>query len=197
MLALQIAELGKTSAEPIEYRVVADTLQETTDAIEKAVRECDLVLSSGGASMGDYDYIPKALENLQAKFEFKKIKFKPGKPTFFATVKGTPYFALPGNPVSSFVVFNLFVTRLIKKMLAQDSQPKSFLLPMGKRFVRSIDLDRQEYRPANIVDGKIEVADFVNSGHLQALAGAQGLVEIPAGQKELPSGSKQRFCWFV
>ena len=59
MLALQIAELG---AEPIEYRVVADTLQETTDAIEKAVRECDLV-TSGGASI--YDYIPKALENLQ------------------------------------------------------------------------------------------------------------------------------------
>ena len=190
MLAAQIKEQGGV---PQEYRVVADSLDATIAAIEKALAECDLVISSGGASMGDYDYIPSALQSLAAKFEFQKIRFKPGKPTFFSTVKGKPYFALPGNPVASFVVFNLFVARLLRRMVGLHPQPRSFQLPMGKELRRKNDLDRQEFRPVYILDDKIVEANFVNSGHLQALCGVDGLVEIPLGEKLLPAESLQRF----
>ncbi len=190
MLASQVRALG---GEPREYKVVADTLEDTIAAISSALLDCDLVISSGGASMGDYDFIPKALQSLSAKFMFKKIKFKPGKPTFFSTVQDVPYFALPGNPVSSFVVFNLFVARLIRRMLHLEPQAKSFLLPMQAEFVRKKDLDRQEFRPCKIVEGKIVMSDFVNSGHLQALYGVDGLVEIPIGEKILPAKSLQNF----
>ncbi len=190
MLAAQVRILG---GEPCEYKVVADTLEATIMAISGALLDCDLVISSGGASMGDYDFIPKALQSLSAKFMFKKIKFKPGKPTFFSTVQTIPYFALPGNPVSSFVVFSLFVARLIRRMLKQSPQAKYFTLPMKAEFVRKTDLDRQEFRPCKIVDNKILVSDFVNSGHLQALYGVDGLVDIPVGEKVLPVKSLQKF----
>ncbi len=189
MLAAQVRELG---AIPVEYRLVSDDLPATVDAIKQAVSECDLVLSSGGASMGDFDYIPRALQELGAKFIFQKMKFKPGKPTFFSEVCGKPYFALPGNQVSSFVVFHLFVSQLIKRLLGLPSNPSVLNLPMGKEFVRTKDLDRQEYRPVRIINGKVEVCNFVNSGHLLSLNEIEGLVEIRIDEDKLAIGSVQR-----
>ncbi len=189
MLAAQVRNLG---AIPVEYRVVSDDLSATVDAIKKAVSECDLVLSSGGASMGDFDYIPKALQELGAKFIFQKMKFKPGKPTFFSEVMGKPYFALPGNQVSSFVVFHLFASRLIRRFLGLSPNSLILDLPMAKEFVRTKDLDRQEYRPAKIVEGKIEVCNFVNSGHLLSLNEIDGLVELRIEQNILLADSIQK-----
>jgi len=189
MLSCQIKKAG---AIPKHYGILKDNLLDTQNAIKKALLECDIVISSGGASMGDYDFIPRALKNLQARFLFQKIAFKPGKPTFFAHLHNKYYFALPGNPVSSFVVFEIFVKPFVYKYLNSSSPQKILHFRMGEKYHRKKDLDRLELRPIKIINNKIDPLEFKNSGHLSALYDIDGFLQIDKGVKILPKDSWQK-----
>ncbi|MCZ6601777.1 MAG: molybdopterin molybdotransferase MoeA [Planctomycetota bacterium] len=90
------------------------------EAIEEKIREAlqdDLVLISGGVSMGEYDLVGQALSSLGLEPGFERVAIKPGKPTIFGTIGGKPVFGLPGNPVSGFVIFHILVRPAIEKMM--------------------------------------------------------------------------------
>lgn len=100
--------------------LVRDDLDATVSAIERAL-DADFILTTGGVSVGAYDFVKDALERLGAETHFWRVAMKPGKPVLFATVRGRRFFGLPGNPVSALVSFTLFVAPAIRKALGQST----------------------------------------------------------------------------
>jgi molybdopterin molybdotransferase len=101
-------------AEPVLLPIAADNEAAIRASVEAAMG-CDFIVSSGGVSVGDYDYVKKVLNDLGAEQILWRVAMKPGKPLFFCLLQDTPYFGLPGNPVSSLVSFLQFVRPAIRK----------------------------------------------------------------------------------
>ena len=99
--------------------IVRDEMTEIMNALKKSI-ESDILLISGGVSMGDYDLIPDALQKFGVKKIFHNVKIKPGKPLFFGTFENKIVFGIPGNPVSNFAAYHLFIKPAILKMMGYD-----------------------------------------------------------------------------
>ena len=112
-LASLVRNLG---AEVLTLGIVKDNPSALTETINYAINNSDIVLSSGGVSVGDYDYIDNILATLGANIHFRAVQMRPGKPLTFATFPNSLYFGLPGNPVSALVTFWRFVEPTIKKL---------------------------------------------------------------------------------
>lgn len=124
MLKAQAKLLGITD---VEYQLVGDD----QEAIKRALRssmDADIVLLSGGISLGEHDLVKPALESLGVKEIFHRGAWRPGKPLFFGRKGSTRIFALPGNPVSAFTCFHLFVRALIHRSLGHEYLPKNAIL---------------------------------------------------------------------
>ncbi|HXF38765.1 MAG TPA: gephyrin-like molybdotransferase Glp, partial [Blastocatellia bacterium] len=134
---------------------VEDTPEATRDSLLRAAGNRDIVITSGGVSMGDYDLVKAALIEIGAEVFFDKVSIRPGKPTVFARRDKTFFFGLPGNPVSTSVTFNVFARPAIRKMQG-DATP---VLPLVRaRLARSLKdaSSRRSYLPArlSIEDGR-------------------------------------------
>lgn len=104
-----------------EYLGIArDKVKELKAAVKKGLAR-DMLILSGGVSMGDYDLVPRALKECGVKEVFHKVRQKPAKPLFFGTRKGTIVFGIPGNPVSTFLVFCAYIRPAIEKMIGKDA----------------------------------------------------------------------------
>ena len=189
MLTAQSTNIGAKSQ---NYPIMKDNRLEIEQSLKLALKQNDIVVFSGGSSMGKYDFIPEVLEKNGAKFLFEKVKLKPGKPTFFSQLDGKYIFSLPGNPVSSFLTFLLFVTPLIKKYLGQKHFFKLKKFELGQNFFR-IDKERKEFIPSKIVENKIFPKIFKNSGHLSAICDVDGFLVVEVGLKKLKKGTVQQF----
>ena len=93
---------------PVRYGIVPDDMDATRAAFELAASECDFILTSGGVSVGDFDFVKPVLEEM-GELTFCKVKMRPGNPQTLGTIKGVPFFGLPGNPTSTYVGFEIFV----------------------------------------------------------------------------------------
>ncbi len=117
MLASMVQEFGGTTR---ILPVAKDNLQDIYEILENAL-DSDLIITTGGVSVGKYDLIQKALSKFENKIEFWKIAMRPGKPLLFSKINNTPLIGLPGNPVSSGVCSLIFVNIAIRKMLGDNS----------------------------------------------------------------------------
>ncbi|MEK6589675.1 MAG: gephyrin-like molybdotransferase Glp [Nitrospinota bacterium] len=162
--------------------------------------DSDIFLISGGVSMGDYDFVPLTLKESGVKIEFEKVAIKPGKPFLFGTKGKTLIFGLPGNPVSTLIIFEVFVRPVLKKMSghSSDSQLKG-KARIGKDFNRR-RAERQEYIPVSINRSGVEVkatpVEFHGSADMMALTKANGFLVIPAGVNKLTMGGMCDVLWF-
>lgn len=173
-----LALLQKIGCEIIEQIRVADTLDATQAALERAAEQADLVLSTGGVSVGEEDHIKAAVGNL-GQLNMWKVKLKPGKPLAFGRIGGTPFMGLPGNPVSSFVTFLLFATPLIKTLQGEAySPPQSFWVPL--QFSLTSPRRRPEFMRVKLGPDGAEKFSNQSSGVLTSVAWADGLAKIPA-----------------
>ncbi|QXE91425.1 molybdopterin molybdotransferase MoeA [Geomonas subterranea] len=122
-LAAQVLDAG---GDPMMLGIAADTLEDTCDKI-KAGLNADMLVITGGVSVGDRDFVKVAIEKLGGEVIFWKVNMKPGKPLAFAMLQGKPVFALPGNPVAAMVSFELFVRPSILKAMGHDKvfRPKA------------------------------------------------------------------------
>ncbi|MCL2526517.1 MAG: molybdopterin molybdotransferase MoeA [Coriobacteriia bacterium] len=111
-LAAQVRAAG---AKVRQYANIHDTLEDTIAAFRQATAECDLVISSGGVSVGDFDYVVEAVRSM-GDLQFASVKMRPGKPQTTGLIGRTPFFGLPGNPASAYIGFELFVRPAIRKM---------------------------------------------------------------------------------
>ncbi len=109
------ALVAQSGFDVIDLGIARDNEPDVTAAIERAVAECDVVLTSGGVSMGDLDYVKVVLDRI-GEMRWMQIDIKPAKPLAAGVVKGVPVVGLPGNPVSSMVSFELFARPLLRKM---------------------------------------------------------------------------------
>jgi molybdopterin molybdotransferase len=191
-LAALIASAG---AEPILLGIVPDQPAALTQAIATALQSADMVLSSGGVSVGDYDYVDRILAELGATIHIRAIAVKPGKPLTVATFENPHvlYFGLPGNPVSALVTFWRFVLPAIKKLSGRSTgwEP-GFIKGRSLQDLRS-DGKRETYLwgRVNLVQGEHQfqlASGSHSSGNLINLAQTNCLAMIPIGKKYFPPG---------
>lgn len=171
------------------YGSVVDTLEAIRGGVEEAARVCDVLLLSGGVSMGDFDHVPQALDAAGYTVHFHKVSVRPGMPTLFAGREGKFVFGLPGNPVSTFVIFEVLVKPFL---LATMGVPEGRCLARGVLAARVTrrEADRVEFRPVRVDGGKVHPLGYHGPSHLNVLAEANGLVRIEAGTAALEEGAE-------
>jgi molybdopterin molybdotransferase len=163
---------------------VPDALDATVATLEAASRQADVVITSGGVSVGEEDHVKAAVERL-GRIALWRVAMKPGKPLVHGQVSGTDFLGLPGNPVSAFVVFCLFVRPfLLKRMGAAPRPPLRFPVPAG--FAWPKPGKRREFLRARIVDGRAVLYPNQSSGVLTSVAWADGLVDLEIGRTVQP-----------
>lgn len=168
-------QLGFTA---IDCGIVEDTLGATKAALAAAANKADVIISSGGVSVGDEDHIKPAVEAL-GTLELWKVQMKPGKPVAFGNVEGTPFLGLPGNPVSSYVVFQLLGAPLMQTLQGQNTKsPRSYSVISGFTKKLSTREDYIRVRVSRNSTGNLVAQSFANSssGVMSSLAWADGLV---------------------
>jgi len=120
---------------------------------------------------------------------FEKIALKPGKPTVFGVSEDLYCFGLPGNPVSTFVVFELLVKPFLYKLMEHDYKAPNIRMPLGETISRK-DTERRGWMPIKITDaGTLKKVEYHDSGHINALCGADGLVCMDVGVTEILEGT--------
>jgi len=183
-----LSQIKNIGAIPNYTGIALDTEESTRQMMKKAFEDNDIILLSGGVSMGDYDYVPQILNELGVKLFFKSIAVQPGRPTVFGTRDKQFIFGLPGNPVSSFVQFELLVKPLIYKLSGFDYKPKKIKLPMGKEYSRN-QSTRLSWLPVQIGNnGEIFPMDYHGSAHINSLTEADGMISVAIGKTELKKG---------
>lgn len=135
---------------PRRYPIVRDTLDATVAAIEGAL-ECDFVITTGGISVGAWDFVKEALETLGATTHFWRVAMKPGKPVLFAELRERKVFALPGNPVSAMVSFTLFAAPAIRKAQGQKRDLTAPVVSMRTLAALKGAADRRAYLRVRVV----------------------------------------------
>ena len=192
-LAAAVAEAG---AAPLQLGIAEDRPEAIRAKVETGLRLADCLVSTGGVSVGDYDFVKAVLADLGADLRFWKIAVRPGKPLVFGLVAGRPYFGLPGNPVSSLVTFELFVRPALRQLMgyagAQRFRPtveaevrESFTVPSGRRHYLRCRLTRR-------ADGAYHAVTTGNqdSAVLKSLVLADGLLVVPEDRREVREGDR-------
>ncbi|MBX2848581.1 MAG: molybdopterin molybdotransferase MoeA [Acidiferrobacterales bacterium] len=169
----------------VDCGIIEDTLEATKNALQSAANKADVVISSGGVSVGEEDHVKPAVEDL-GSLDLWKVQMKPGKPVAFGKIKDTPFLGLPGNPVSSYIVFQLLAVPLLTRLQGEQWQaPTRYHVTSG--FDKE-KVSREEYIRVRLVgnDHGIKVAqrfDNQSSGVLTSLAWADGLLRQKIDEK--------------
>ncbi|HSB01968.1 MAG TPA: gephyrin-like molybdotransferase Glp [Anaerolineales bacterium] len=194
-LAALVEEAG---ADVIRLGVAKDNRDSVKDLLERAAElHVDLILSSAGVSVGAFDFVKQVIES-NGKMDFWRVNMRPGKPVAFGEYKGIPFIGLPGNPVSAFVGFEVFVRGAIQRLGGSLSGGRP---TVRVRCAEQIDSDgRESYLRARVRD---ENGSFVasltgpqGSGNLHSLVQANALLIIPAGVKCVPAGQEVN-AWLI
>ena len=190
LLAALCASRGLEAAEEVR---VPDVLEELCGALEGAAARSDLVVLTGGVSVGQFDLVPAALDRLGLRIHFSRVALKPGRPMTFATGPGRIVFGLPGNPLSVFLMFHLLVLRAAARLTGSAPPLRAIRLPLAAAFRRG-KRGRMEFVPARVNPrGRVEPIPFHGSAHLLAMTEADGFLSIPADAVELPAGGDVQF----
>jgi molybdopterin molybdotransferase len=182
-----------------DFGVVKDKLISVEKKLVQASNECDLLLTTGGVSVGDADFIKSALEKL-GKVNFWKIAVKPGRPLAFGKIKKCFFFGLPGNPVSVVVTFNLFVSEAIRKMTGQKNNSSLSLNAKLQSEIKKRK-GRKEYKRGilTIKDGEffVKSSGAQGSNILSSLKDANCYIELAENIDKIKEGQNVKVIPFV
>lgn len=186
-LAAQVAAAGGL---PEMMAIVPDDKTATERAIRDAAH-CDLVLLSGGVSMGKFDFVEQALLALGAEFFFTGARIQPGKPVVFGKLPGPHFFGLPGNPISTIVTFALFAARLLRAMGGERDARPDFVLARVEEDVR-VKPGLTRFLPARLESdvrgARVRRIPWQGSGDLAAAARANSFLVVPETAQQIPVG---------
>ena len=199
-LNVLIAALG---AHVISAPIMSDSKLAVASALASAVRAADLVISTGGASVGDADFLPNLVREM-GHVNFYRVRLKPGMPALFGEIDGKPVLSLPGNPVSVFITFLMLAKPAVELLCGReptDLAPFSLELsePIHKTHAR------REFVRAALVRSplgatppsvKVRALEGQGSAMLRALVQADGLIDLPEGECELPAGTRVAYLAF-
>jgi len=188
-LAAQVKDCG---AIPIQLGIARDQKEEIKEKLIQGLR-ADVLISSAGVSVGDYDFVKDVLNDLGVEIVFWKVAMKPGMPVAFGTIQGKPVFGLPGNPVSSMVSFEQFVRPALLKMMGHRQLFRPVIeavlkediqkTPGRRHFMRAfVSFEKDQYFAS--------VTGPQGSGILKSMVKANGLVIVPEDREMVRAGEK-------
>lgn len=161
-----------------------DSLQEAITLLEK---QSDVIILSGGVSMGDFDLVPGELEKSGYKKVFHKVALKPGMPLWFGRKKDKYCFGLPGNPVSAFVQFEYLIKPFLYALMGCKFSQQQVRLRLDKD-IRKKSSDRDSIIPVRVNGDKVSALDYHGSAHITAIPAADGFIRIPGETDLLKQG---------
>ena len=186
------AQVKESGAIPVQLGIARDRKEEISEKLRQGIR-ADVLISSAGVSVGDYDFVKDVLGELGMEMAFWQVAMKPGKPLAFGTIQGKPVFGLPGNPVSSMVSFEQFVRPSLLKMMGhgqifrpvveailRDEIKKK---PGRRHFIRAFVSFKEGFYFATTTGDQ-------GSGILRSMVKANGLIVIPEDQEIARAGEK-------
>jgi len=180
--AMLAALITRAGGRPKVYPLVRDTMDATRAALEQAFAECDIVVTSGGVSVGELDFVKDAFTGLGGEVEFWRVAIRPGKPFVFGRLGGKFLFGLPGNPVSAFVTFLVLAYPAMRRWQgARHPGLPVFSGVLGEPL--SNPGDRRNFLRVRVdSEGRVFSAGKQGSHVLASLARADGLLEMAPGQ---------------
>lgn len=181
------ALVAKYGGEPVQLPIAPDEAGKLTELIQEGLK-ADMLLLSGGVSMGKFDLVEQALRNLGAQFFFTGALIQPGKPIVFGEAGGVPFFGHPGNPVSVMVTFELFARPMVEALSGTEpSRLRSAKARLKKEFKTKTGLTR--FLPAmldgELYDPEVEVVPWQGSGDMLAAARANCYLVVPTDRERL------------
>ena len=169
-----------------EHKICEDDKEKLKSTITKSLAKSDLLLITGGVSVGDYDFTRPVLEKLGFKIIFHNVNQKPGKPLLFAKKKNKVVFGLPGNPRSVFVCFFEYVLPYIYAMQGHKGLQKKMLLPVNKPYKKQDN--KTHFLAGKIINDHVEILKSQGSHMLQSLSEANCLIVVPENISEIKEG---------
>ena len=202
-----VAQISEAGGVPHYFGIGKDDEEEINNLLEQAEKQCDIIILTGGVSMGKFDFVPNILKRRGYTVLFHKVAVQPGKPILcaekiihendFELFDEIPQikvhskkicFGLPGNPVSGFVQFNLLIKPLINKYLDANISEQVIRAKMASTFTRK-RTERMAWIPVKFDSEKnIIPVEYHSSAHIFALSNADGLISIPLGQNIIKEG---------
>ena len=169
------AQIVRAGAIATNLGIVADSHRSIREILGDAMSGHEIVLLTGGVSMGDFDFVPEIMKSMGIRILFRSIAIQPGKPTVFGKKGNNLVLGLPGNPVSSFVLFEMLVRPLILKMMGCNRPLPVYRMQLGEDLKRKRS-DRKAFIPVAIRNGEIFSIDYHGSAHINAYTAADGIV---------------------
>jgi molybdopterin molybdotransferase len=196
-----LGALAQPWIEVVDLGAVPDRPADLAAALAAAALAADLVVSTGGMSVGDEDHLPDVARRTGGRIAELRIAMKPGKPLALGALGGAAYLGLPGNPVAAFVGWTMIGARVAERLAGLSRSPRAKLVARAARPLRR-EPGRCEFRPARLIGydaGGAQVVDFAAgsfSARIKQLADADGLVLIPADLDEVGLGDLLEFLPF-
>jgi molybdopterin molybdotransferase len=186
------AQARIAGGEPVALGNAADRVEELGEKIERGLKE-DVLVLSGGVSMGKYDLVEKVLKVMGAEFYFDAVAIRPGKPAVFGMCQGKPVFGLPGNPVSTMVTFELFVAPAIDLLSGAEARALPLMeARLGEALNEKPGL--AHFLPARVEWSggapEVKALKWQGSGDIAALAKANCFLVVPADRDKIAAGER-------
>ncbi len=181
------AELSRLGLSNIAIRKVSDNYQQTLEVMKQAIEEFDIVLLSGGISVGDYDFVRVAAQELGIEQLFYKVRQKPGKPLYFGKYKEKLVFALPGNPASAMSCFYIYVYKALQILIGNNQSDLMRITAISKsHFTRKGD--RAQFLKAYYDNMQVEILDGQQSSMLHTFSIANSMIYVSLEIDEIKVG---------
>jgi molybdopterin molybdotransferase len=174
----------EAGGEPFTLGILRDDEENITRAVQKAAAEYDLVIISGGTSVGEKDAMPRVIARL-GRMLLHGIAVKPGKPTLFGEINGVPVFGLAGNPVAAYFLFYLLIRPILFSMQGAETHDHQVTLPIARAY--SSNHGREEIVPVKVREGQV-IPIASKSGLITTLAVTDGYIRIPRDAEGLREG---------
>lgn len=175
--------------ETVTLYEVNDDFENTKSKLKEALTTNDVVLVSGGISVGDYDFVAQALKELEVETLFYKVNQKPGKPLFAGKLNNKMIFALPGNPAACLTCFYVYVLPTLNILSGTKSNYKqTLLMPIAHDY--QVKNTRSQFMKAIVQDGEAQILSHQASSMLNSFSIANGLIYLPDGNYDLKKGDK-------
>ena len=191
-----VSEIG---ADPIFLGISPDDEENIQHSLDAAIeKKVDLIISSAGVSVGAFDYVRSVVQK-NGQIDFWKVDMRPGKPIAFGNYAGIPFIGLPGNPVSAFVGFHVFIQPIIRKISGLDARNRRIVNVIAGH---DIDSDGRESYLRALIEKKangileIRLTGHQGSGNLLSLVQANALLIIPSGVKSVRFGEAAQ-AWLL
>jgi len=188
-LAAQVLECGGI---PVQLGIAKDTKEDLEEKFSQGL-EADVLISSGGVSVGDYDFVKQVLKNLGTEMQFWRVAMRPGSPLAFGIMRGKPAFGLPGNPVSAMVTFELFVRPALLKMSGRKKIFRPLLKALAEEDIKTAEGKKHFIRVTlKLKKGRYHASTTgpQGSGILRSMSLSHGLAVVPETQSLVKAGEE-------